>query len=189
MEKLMLRHPGFSGPGLSICMGDLLDIQMFPELTTLGLNVSQTSPDAIRSLSSFDDLSAILLSGDGKSIPLDWIDSLPNLEELWLVDVPLSELDSETITALSSLSELHLDTCHTTPGFWKVLSNYDTLQTLRICEMNLDDSDLEQLQQLPALKKLEIIETKVTKEGVRKFQKARSDVTVFEELGDALWPL
>lgn len=152
------------------------DILVFSELKTLRLNVSEVSPDCIRSIGELEKLESLILEGDGSTIPLDWIVRLKTLDylhlthmsvaeddwqkvteaelsisDLWFEQFDLGEMEGEACASLTSLSELVIIDCEASQKFWEALSKNQSIKYLHLGDLVIDELSMQALCRLSSL--------------------------------------
>ncbi|MGW8181996.1 MAG: hypothetical protein ACWGQW_24980, partial [bacterium] len=161
----------------------LQEISVFRELEVLSLDVSEVSATEIQKISQFKKLEFLQLSGGGKSIPIGWISSLKNLDDLYLFDLSASDADWQQLVdaklpvkvlsfshlsldemqgkfcgSLSSLSILQLTECKNTAAFWEGLSKNGSVRQFFLQSLSLDEPSMQALCRLSSLESFVIYE-------------------------------
>lgn len=162
----------------------LRDLELFPELLNLDLDLSEASPQAIEGLVQFQELVNVEFSGNGQPIPLAWLGQLPKLQEVWLYDIPyasedwkaiaasstsigrvmlrganepLTAEDAEALASLPGLWEINLTRGTTaTAEFWEPFARRGKLEVLLIDDPTLDDEKMKQISEITSLRWLRI---------------------------------
>jgi len=95
---------GYGGDGAPIPDRLLRNVGRLKPLGTMSLDISNCSADSISLLGDLDELSSLWLKGNHERIPLEWLQDMPALGDLRLVDIPLTD---EELLMLLSLSAIY----------------------------------------------------------------------------------
>ncbi len=112
------------------------------------------------------------------SASFGYLKHLTNLNGLSLQNTQVGDEGSAALAELSALSTLHLDDTRITDVTLPHLAGMTRLRTLSLARTQITDRGLATLTECKALRRLIVRGTKVSREGVRAFQKARPDVVV-----------
>ncbi len=207
LNSLLLGDARVTGSGLSHLAG-------LP-LTRLGLVGSPLMGDGLRHLGNLPRLKSLLLGDSERRAVSDlgdgWIvhvAQLPEIEELnifrvalsersveqltrlkslrrlWLVGCPIADTELERIAALSWLESLNLGETRVTNRGLAALQSMNSLETLNLTGTAVTDEGLSSLQKLPNLAYLRVRRTKVTAAGLAQLQQLHAYQVVHQRLGN-----
>lgn len=125
------------------------------------------------------EIKCLCLRRIGTAAFLPHLARFPELEELDLSGIGLSDADLVHLTRLPKLKDLHLNANPITDEATRTMATIGSLESLDLSGTGITDEGLGPLRAAGNLKHIELYHTAVSREAVRTFREARPDCEVW----------
>jgi hypothetical protein len=156
---------------------DLQYISQWTDLRELNIGGTAIEDVHVRHLAELRDLRVLYLGGTKISGPgMKHLSGLKSLTYLDLSRTPIGRPDDvEHIGLLTSLKSLRLDSTRINNECIERLTNLIDLEYIDLSHTNIDDSAVDSLQKMPALKRCRLLRTNVSAEARERLEAAGID--------------
>ncbi len=138
------------------------------KLSTLVLQSNSVDDAELSEIKELPQLTYLCVAGEGVSeVGLGHIANLPRLGTLWLSRTSVSDL-STLVPSLPRLNQLYVIESPVTDDGLRALAGATSLRTLRLIKTKVTDDGLSHIAKLPALTQLSLMDTPISDAGLAK---------------------